>query len=506
MTKNSTQQIPSFWFLGFSGHRNLENQEEITARISEELHTLEGMIPGRLAAISSCADGADKAFLSACQKRGVPCQIYLPLHETEFRKDFTEVGWREVEKLLSLAVAVQRTNGATDRPTAYLECGMEVVDDSDLLLVVWDGNVAAGKGGTGDVVDYARSLRKPLIWIHSESLIVVRENFSTKLFMDSQWESLRALFEKNRLPEPPFPDSSLEIVRQLQGISDAYATQAAPQLRGMSSSFVALSLFLVVSGTISGLLCSSEIPFSKIAGGVLDAVNLLTFLLIFAATASRFLIKRQTNWLLCRFIAEFSRSVLATWEISCPIDPIPTESAPDFQHMIRSISFCKMVGRATSQGSVHEIASRYVEGRIRSQKNYYLEKSKGLEPQERRIRIIFWTATIAGGVSCTSVLLVSILQHTCGLHGDILLSVLRAGVSIFPSIATAALSITFIHELGRRLAHNRRMVELLDQFESQALHCTTMESLARIAERTERTLMGELLDWYYYNRYDRTSL
>ena len=50
------------------------------------------------------------------------------------------------------------------------------------------------------------------------------------------------------------------------------------------------------------------------------------------------------------------------------------------------------------------------------------------------------------------------------------------------------------------------MVELLDQFESQALHCTTMESLARIAERTERTLMGELLDWYYYNRYDRTSL
>jgi hypothetical protein len=378
---------------------------------------------------------------------------------------------------------------------------MEVVDNSDIVMVVWDGNSSAGKGGTGDVVEYARSLKKPLLWIHSESLSVLRENFPPEGFLDSQREALVALFKKNLGREMPLPPRVT--VEQLQRDADDYAAHAAPQIRGAAAIFVILALVLVICGTLSGVFSSSSLRFGKTVGDVLDVINLLLFLFIFTANVSRILKNRQTNWLLCRFIAEFSRSTLATWDIPSQIAPIPKEAAPDFQHMIRSIAFSKIIDPAVSILSLHEVALRYVEERIRPQKQYYLEKSRGLAPQEKRNRIIFWTATILGGVFGLLVLMTSILQRSTGVQCDMLLSLLRAGVSILPTIATSVLSITFIHEIGRRLAHNQRMLELLDQFESQALHCTTFESLARIAERTERSLMGELLDWYYYNRYGR---
>ena len=39
---------------------------------------------------------------------------------------------------------------------AFLDAGQHVVDRSDRLIAVWDGDDAQGKGGTGDVVRYAR--------------------------------------------------------------------------------------------------------------------------------------------------------------------------------------------------------------------------------------------------------------------------------------------------------------------------------------------------------------
>lgn len=49
---------------------------------------------------------------------------------------------------------------------AYLAAGQEVVDLTDTILAVWDGQPARGVGGTADVVRYARSTgrRVVVIW------------------------------------------------------------------------------------------------------------------------------------------------------------------------------------------------------------------------------------------------------------------------------------------------------------------------------------------------------
>lgn len=61
---------------------------------------------------------------------------------------------------------------------AYLAAGHWVVDHSDLMMLMWNGYPAVGRGGTADVASYARSLGRPFVHIH------------TRLHIDKDYGSL----------------------------------------------------------------------------------------------------------------------------------------------------------------------------------------------------------------------------------------------------------------------------------------------------------------------------
>jgi hypothetical protein len=44
-----------------------------------------------------------------------------------------------------------------------------VADQCDALVAVWDGQPARGRGGTADIVAYARKKRRPLAWIKMQA-------------------------------------------------------------------------------------------------------------------------------------------------------------------------------------------------------------------------------------------------------------------------------------------------------------------------------------------------
>ena len=77
------------------------------------------------------------------------------------------VGRERYERLLAQARVEHRLPHAERSNEAYLAGGLWVVDHCDLLVVVWNGQPATGKGGTGDVVDYARRVGRPYIHIHT---------------------------------------------------------------------------------------------------------------------------------------------------------------------------------------------------------------------------------------------------------------------------------------------------------------------------------------------------
>ena len=68
------------------------------------------------------------------------------------------------------------TRAATGEDS-YLDCGIETVNGADVLLAVWDGDPARGKGGTAEVVQYALSIGKPVMIIDADTHEVRKENW-----------------------------------------------------------------------------------------------------------------------------------------------------------------------------------------------------------------------------------------------------------------------------------------------------------------------------------------
>jgi hypothetical protein len=82
--------------------------------------------------------------------------VILPLDVDDYVDDFGEsVG--EFGELLEAAAEVEVVAPAATREAAYEAAGRAVVDGSDVLLALWDGEVSRGQGGTAEVVEYARA-------------------------------------------------------------------------------------------------------------------------------------------------------------------------------------------------------------------------------------------------------------------------------------------------------------------------------------------------------------
>lgn len=88
----------------------------------------------------------------------IPCHDYVSSFETaEQRVHF--------ESLLARARSIEQLDYPEPSEDAYHAAGHRVVDLSDKVVAVWDGRPANGKGGTADIVGYARSLGKRVIVI-----------------------------------------------------------------------------------------------------------------------------------------------------------------------------------------------------------------------------------------------------------------------------------------------------------------------------------------------------
>ena len=173
MTKERVRQ--RVFVVGFTGHRHLEDPVAVGKIIRAELALLQEKQGGLIAGYTSVAIGADTLFAEACLTLNIPWTAALPFSPDEFRDDFSAAEWSCASDLLKRALEVEICGTADDRTAAYLRCGLRTVDQSDLVMAVWDGKPARGEGGTGEVVAYARKQKKPLILIHPVRKEITRE-------------------------------------------------------------------------------------------------------------------------------------------------------------------------------------------------------------------------------------------------------------------------------------------------------------------------------------------
>jgi hypothetical protein len=176
--------------VGISGHRNLKKADpveldrvldQILGTIGDAVDTLHSDVavqavysaaaPPILQFVSPLAEGADRIAAKAALRRKWRLATPMPFCRSNYEKDFPEtVG--EFETLLRNAAAdgaVVELDGdyaEARRPEGYLEVGKFVLRHCDILIAIWDGNPAAGLGGTGDIVQHARELNIPVFHIH----------------------------------------------------------------------------------------------------------------------------------------------------------------------------------------------------------------------------------------------------------------------------------------------------------------------------------------------------
>jgi hypothetical protein len=115
------------------------------------------------------AVGADQLLARLVIERGGTIHAVLPF--TDLERSFSREDLPAYLELAKLATVEVLDTPGTDED-AYLAAGQRVVQLSDIVIAVWNGKAAKGKGGTGDIVAYAISRGVPLIQIDPVSRTV----------------------------------------------------------------------------------------------------------------------------------------------------------------------------------------------------------------------------------------------------------------------------------------------------------------------------------------------
>ena len=153
--------------IGVTGHQRLREERD-WIWVEEAIHAVLHRVPPPLVGLSSLAIGADQLFARLILQHGGELRVILPF--SKYAETFTTVkDLAEFRSLLDQATVVEVLNELPDRQESYLAVGQLMVDLSDQMIAVWNGEAAAGLGGTGDIVRYSQAKQRPVLHINPET-------------------------------------------------------------------------------------------------------------------------------------------------------------------------------------------------------------------------------------------------------------------------------------------------------------------------------------------------
>jgi tetratricopeptide (TPR) repeat protein len=184
--RESVESDKALW-IGVTGHRSLADEAGLKPRIAEAIEQLRKVFKqeGPIFLLTSLAAGADCLVAEVVLEKfgGWLCAV-LPFEVGQYAKDFDADQLKRFSALLGEAQQIifpeakPASRGGTapspaelmeDREAGYERAGIYVVDNSDALLAIWDGQPARGRGGTAEVVGYARKAGCAVVRVASDA-------------------------------------------------------------------------------------------------------------------------------------------------------------------------------------------------------------------------------------------------------------------------------------------------------------------------------------------------
>lgn len=147
--------------IAITGHRGLPDPTRalVDAALRAELRRHQAVV-----GVSCLADGADALFAQAVLDEGGSLVAVLPAQR--YRERLPADYHPTYDALLQRASEVVTLDYDQPGREAYMAASVRMVTGADHLVAVWDGQPAAGRGGTADVVTHAQEHGVPVtvIW------------------------------------------------------------------------------------------------------------------------------------------------------------------------------------------------------------------------------------------------------------------------------------------------------------------------------------------------------
>ncbi len=163
--------------IGVSGHRDLGDattQAFVSRSIREILMTYAQQYPN-LVLYASLAIGADQLCIQTALDLNIPVEAVIP--RTDYETDYAPgEERRRYQHLLHQCSKIHQLPFSTPTDDAYLAAGQWIVEQSDVVILTWNGHPAKGRGGTADVASYAWRMGRPFVHIHTKKQLVQRYN------------------------------------------------------------------------------------------------------------------------------------------------------------------------------------------------------------------------------------------------------------------------------------------------------------------------------------------
>ena len=153
--------------IGITGHQEREGIDWEWVKIKVERYLVG---KSRIIGFSSLAKGTDQLFANAVLDHGGTLIAVIPVNDYETY--FKGYDLDEYQRLLAASDPIELGSIKRDAQ-AFLDAGKWIVREVDKMIAVWDGEPAEGAGGTGDIVEYAKALNKPVLHLNPMSEIVV---------------------------------------------------------------------------------------------------------------------------------------------------------------------------------------------------------------------------------------------------------------------------------------------------------------------------------------------
>lgn len=146
--------------IGITGHSNLTTAT--VPLVAERIRAaLDGYQADHLVGLTCLARGADQVFARVVLDLGGSVEVVLPATDYRERKVKPD-NVAEFDDLIGKAAVVHTMPFDRSNADAYMAASEHVLSGIDALIAVWDGQAAAGHGGTADVVKAAEKRGMPV--------------------------------------------------------------------------------------------------------------------------------------------------------------------------------------------------------------------------------------------------------------------------------------------------------------------------------------------------------